>query len=143
MPRKKKGDAVDNGSVLELKPEDRVPENGESQNGQAETPANGHAATNGTALPEKRKPLVSWRLMSDRWTSIELAVWSNVFQGPNGEFEQLSCTVARTYKVPNGQWCKGGSWRIHDIPIMQFLLAKAHAFALDRRAITEDSRVPV
>src|SRR5258708_790270 len=142
MPRKKKGDAVDNGSVLELKPEDRLPENGESQNGKVDSSANGHVATNGVAPTEKRKPIASWRLMSDRWTSIELAVWSNTFQGPDGEFEQISCTITRSYKDPNGQWCKGGSWRVHDIPVVMFLLTKAHTFALNRRTTTEDNSVP-
>lgn len=112
----------------------------DEQNGSpAEAPP--EAAT--TAPPngdEKRKPIVSYRINSDRTTSIELAIWSNTYRNQaNEEYEQLSITVSRNYKTDDG-WQKGGSWRVHDVPVLMFLLSKAHAFALDRR--TTDSTIP-
>ncbi len=89
---------------------------------------------------EKRKPLISYRLNSDRTTSIELAIWSNLFRNAaDEEYEQLSITIQRSYKTDDG-WQKGGSYRVHDVPVLMFLMEKAHAFALDRR--TTDSTIP-
>src|SRR4051812_6658237 len=110
MSRKRNTAVADNGAAT-LEP----PENQPSDPGAAvpETTQNG---TNG----EKKKPVVSYRLSSDRTTSIELAVWSNTFTSKETgeEYEQLSVTVARNYKDANGAWCKGGSWRIHDLPCL-------------------------
>jgi hypothetical protein len=81
-----------------------------------------------------RKPVVSWRVQSDRTTSVELACWVNTYRTQAGEeYEQLSFTVTRSYKNSEEQWVKGGSWRTHDIPVLMFLLSKAHAYALDNR----------
>jgi len=79
------------------------------------------------------KPLQSWTVMSDQTTSINLEIWSNMIQGPIGTIEQLSCTLTRSYKDGEGNWQKGGSWRINDIPVLMFLLHKAHGYAMDRR----------
>jgi hypothetical protein len=137
MPRKKKGETMDNGTALDSKPGGAQPEsNGVAGNGHTEPTASA------SARPEKPKPLVSWRLMSDRSTSIELAVWSNMLQGPDGEYEQLSCTASRSYKDQYGKWYRGGSWRIHDIPVLQFLLTKAHTFGLERRTTTDNNGLP-
>ena len=96
----------------------------------ASSTENGGAHVNG----DKRKPIVSWRVQSDRTTSIELACWSNTYKTQGGdEYEQLSFTVMRSYKNGDDQWVKGGSWRTHDIPVLMFLLSKAHAYALEQR----------
>lgn len=88
-----------------------------------------------------RKPLASFRLGSDRTTSIEVSVWANTYTSREGEeYEQLSLTFSRSYKDQNGQWVKGGSWRCHDIPCLNHLIAKAYAFCLDRRVV--DSTIP-
>src|SRR4051794_35041802 len=79
---------------------------------------------------EKRRPLTSWRLMSDRTTSYELTVWSNLITPKEGEpFEQLSFQLTRSFKTDDG-WQKGGGMRAHDLPVVTFLLQKAHSFAL-------------
>jgi len=105
-----------------------------SANGTHETQApepevNGHQ--NGS-----RKPIASWRVMSDGTTSIEAAVWSNMLNGRNGEYEQLTVTITRSYKSED-VWRKGGSFRVHDLPVLQWLLTKVHDFALTRRADIE------
>jgi hypothetical protein len=103
--------------------------------------ATGTPNGNGHALNGTKKPLVSYRLNSDRTTSIEVSVWSNTHKAQDGSaFEQISVTIGRSYKDQNGAWCKGGSYRSHDIPCLLFLLNKAYSFALDRRC--EDSSMP-
>ena len=103
-------------------------------NGNAE-PTNGNGHDSG----EKRKPIASWRVMSDSTTSIEVSCWSNTYRNGGGEeYEQLSFTVQRSYKTAEG-WTRQErpSWRTHDFPVLMFLMSKAHAFALDRRATTD------
>lgn len=101
---------------------------------------NGHGSTEVTAPPTQsngnghRRPEISWRLNSDRTTSIEVAAWLNVYKTQQGEeYEQVSFTVQRSYRDQNDVWAKGGSWRNHDLPVLVYLLQKAHGWALDRR----------
>ena len=92
---------------------------------------------------DKRGPLVSYRLNSDRTTSIEVAVWSNTYTNGQGEeYEQLTMTVQRSYKDAQNQWQTQTkpSWRVHDLPCLLFLLNKAYSFALNRRC--DDSTIP-
>jgi hypothetical protein len=87
---------------------------------------------------------MSWALSSDRTTRIEIAGWLNTYKAQGGEeYEQVSFTVARSYKTDDG-WHKGGSWRTHDVPALQHLLAEAHAWALRRRTTVrmEGEEVP-
>lgn len=77
---------------------------------------------------------------SDRGTLIELNCWPNVYRTADGEeFERLSFTLKRSYRDADGQWQtqKTPSWRTHDVPVVLYLLHKAHAFALDRRAAAD------
>jgi hypothetical protein len=95
-----------------------------------ETPPETNGQQNG------RRPLVSWKLHSDRSTIIEVACWPNVYRNQAGEeYEQLSFTAQRSYRDQCDQWQTQtkASWRTHDLPILLFLLQKAHAFALERR----------
>ena len=93
--------------------------------------------------PERPQPLVSYRLNSDRTTSVSLAVWANTYKDKDGaDYEQLSVTVQRSYKDQQGQWQNQvkPSWRVHDLVALMHLLQKAHSFALNRR--TDDSSIP-
>jgi len=101
---------------------------------QAPPPVNGSGG--------KPQPLVSYRLNSDRTTSVSLAVWANTYTNGKGEeYEQLTMSVQRSYLDQNEQWQTQTkpSWRVHDIPVLLFLLQKAHTFALNRR--TSDSSI--
>jgi hypothetical protein len=130
MPRKKKETAVSeevpvalpveqNGDTVTTNPPDQA----------TDQPAH---ASNGNG---GRRPVISWRVMSDRTTSIELACWSNTYRAQSGEeYEQLTFTVNRSYKTDEGwQRQEKPSWRAHDIPVLMFLLSKAHSYALDNR----------
>ena len=93
--------------------------------------------------PAKPQPLVSYRLNSDRTTSISLAVWGNTYTNADGEsYEQLTISVQRSYKDAEGKWQTQArpSWRVHDLVALTHLIQKAHAYALDRR--TDDSNIP-
>jgi hypothetical protein len=96
-----------------------------------------------TSDPNKGEPLKSWRLMSNRSTLIEFTVWSKMIQGPTGPVESLTVSAQRSYKDQDGHWHKGGRWRVHDIPVLLVLLAKAQMFTAQRDADApsqEDSR---
>src|SRR4051812_48597429 len=90
--------------------EEAPPEEPKQDAGQTPTPVPSDSPPTGNGQNgEKRKPAVSYRLMSDRTTSIEAAVWSNEMQNGDGEkWTQYSVTLSRSYKDQNGQWCKGG-----------------------------------
>ena len=93
--------------------------------------------------PDKPQPLVSYRLNSDRTTSISLAVWGNTYTNQQGEeYEQVTITAQRSYKDQQGQWQAQvkSSWRVHDLPVLLYLLQKAHSFAMSRRC--DDSSIP-
>jgi hypothetical protein len=99
-------------------------------------PAQHHPQGNGA-----REPDVRWSVQSDKSTRIDVECFVNRFVTQSGEgYEQVSTVVTRSFLGQDGNWVRHGSWRTHDIPVLQFLLAKAHAFALDRR--TQDSGLP-
>jgi hypothetical protein len=100
---------------------------------------NGHHANGNGA----RRPDVSWKLSSDRTTSIEVSAWVNEYtNNQTGEsYEQVTFSIQRSYRDANNVWARGGSWRTHDVPILQFLLTKAHGWALERRMT--DSSCPI
>ncbi len=134
MSRKKKTDT-------ETDPPSATPP-GESNPSPETAETNGAPSTGENDNGAPRKPVISWRLMSDRTTSVELACWVNTYRTQSGEeYEQLSFTVQRSYRDQEGTWAKGGSWRTHDLPVLTFLIAKAHAYALDRRT-TLNTEVP-
>ena len=91
---------------------------------------------------DRKKPIVTFRLNSDRSTSLSLSVWCNTMKNTvtGDEYEQLSVTFQRRYLDRNEQWQTGGSWRVHDLPVLLFLLEKAHSFCLNRRC--DDSSLP-
>ena len=95
------------------------------------------------AVPEKNRPVVTYRASSDRTTSISVSVWANTYTNQRGEpYEQLSVTVQRSYLDNQEQWQTQTkpSWRIHDLPVLAFLQQKAYDFAINRR--TDDSTIP-
>ncbi len=137
MARKRKTDLEADGAVAVAELPMALPAEGPTE----PQPEPRQEAPPPAAEPEKQKPLVSYRISSDRTTSISLALWCNQMTNTQtGEaYEQLSVTVQRRYRTDQG-WSGGGAWRVHDLPVLMFLLQKAHAFALDRR--TEDSSLP-
>ena len=115
----------------------------ESANAVAEVPVEIPAPPADTHGTSKPGPLVSYRLNSDRTTSIQAAVWANTYTNQKGEeYEKLTMTCQRSYLDQQGRWQtqERPSWRVHDLPCLLFLINKVHAFALSRRC--DDSSIP-
>jgi hypothetical protein len=90
---------------------------------------------------EKKKPVASWKCPSDRTTMLEVAVWENeVTHGDGSKGTQYAIVPSRSYKGQDGKWRPSFSCRQHDIPVLLFLLDKAHSWCLAAR--TEDSTIP-
>jgi hypothetical protein len=89
---------------------------------------------------EKKKPAASWKCNSDRTTLLEVAVWANEVSKDGASWTQYAATVRRSYRGQDGRWHDSSSYRQHDIPVLLFLLDKAHAWCLSVR--TEDSTIP-
>jgi hypothetical protein len=82
--------------------------------------------------------LASWQLASDRTTWIELVCWKATAVTEDGApYERLSYSVRRTCKDEKGKFRDEAKprWRTHDLPVLIFLLAKAHALALEHRLV--------
>lgn len=102
----------------------------------APPPAQHSPQSNGT-----REPDIRWSVQSDKSTRIDVECFVNLYVTQNGEgYEQVHTVVTRSFLGQDGRWMRHGNWRTHDIPVLQFLLTKAHAFALDRRKL--DSSMP-
>jgi len=137
MPRKKKADdANEQGNP--------TPATGEQQEvATAPVPppeANGHHP-NGEV---KRRPAASFAAMTDRTTRIEVACWANQVKTQGGEYTQFSLTVSRSWKDSDGQWHQGGSFRVHDVPVLLHLVQSAYAYCLNQRmdVRVEDAGTP-
>src|ERR1700712_280040 len=90
-----------------------APENPAEQTPPVQVNGNGHHANGNGA----RRPDVSWKLSSDRTTSIEVSAWVNEYtNNQTGEnYEQVTFSIQRSYRDANNVWARGGSWRNHDI----------------------------
>jgi len=107
-----------------------------------ETPAEANGTPTNTTPPvetqngqRKNKPVVSYAASSDRWTRLEVALWPNAMTNKEtGElYTQLVITIARNWRDAEGNWHQGGSYRVHDIPVLVYLVNQAYSWALSSR----------
>ena len=122
-------------------------------------PTNGHVAVLYTPAPEvstepstggpaapKNRPAASFAANTDRTTRLEVAVWARVVTvSEQEEYTQYSLTITRSYRDKDGKWNVNGFYRIHDIPVLQFLLNQAYAWCVSRRMdvrVEGDESVP-
>lgn len=108
-----------------------------------ESPSETISDTNGNS--EKRRPVQSFKCYSDGTTCLEVAVWGKEVEHANGNFVQYSLTVSRTWRDSQNVWHDSGkddngnarliSFRAHDIPVLNHLLNKAHAWMIDQRVM--------
>jgi hypothetical protein len=85
--------------------------------------------TNGT-----RRPAASWKYPAAAGVTVEVALWPHTVTLQSGEtIEVFNATVTRSYRDQQGQWQRGGSFRIAEIPVLIHALLRAHGFALDAR----------
>jgi hypothetical protein len=100
-----------------------------------ETPSPGEAPTNGHQ--EKRQPVAKFKCASGKDTYIEVAVWENAVTYQDGTAgTQLSTSFSRSYKNGEG-WKTNYSFRQHDLPILLYLLQKAHGWMLEQRVVSD------
>jgi hypothetical protein len=88
----------------------------------------------------RRRPDVSYKVFSDRTTVLEIAVWETAVEYDGRQGVQHSILLSRSYKNAEGQWVSNHAYRAHDLPLVRFLLDKAHCWCAERR--TEDSSAP-
>lgn len=82
----------------------------------------------------KKKPVMSFKTMSDRTTSLETAIWANENEGDNGhKFTSYSITLSRSYRKEDGTWVPGPSFRPHDLPVVQFLIGKCYDWIMSEK----------
>jgi hypothetical protein len=72
---------------------------------------------------------------------LEVTVWANPMQGQDGStWTQYAITMAKSYKGQDGKWHPASSYRQHELPVLYFLLRRAHDWCLSQRM--EDSTIP-
>jgi hypothetical protein len=106
----------------------------------ATPPSEGAAPRAAPDNGETKRPDVVFSLWSDRTTKIDVAVWSNEVLVDGKAQNRCTCAISRTYrKETDGQpeWVKSGSFRTHDVPVLCFLLERAHAWMLAQRLDTD------
>lgn len=102
--------------------------------GTAPKPASENAAT--------KRPAIVFSLWTDRSTNVEVAVWPHKVPFDGKVQTRYTCTISRAYRKDtdgHAEWVKNSSFRTHDVPVLCFLLERAHAWMLAQRL---DSGIP-
>ena len=83
---------------------------------------------------EKKRPAAAWTFPAVAGVTVDVALWPSTIKLQSGEeIVVYNATITRSYKDASGQWQKGGSFRISEIPVLVHALLRAHAFGLDAR----------
>ena len=115
--------------------------------------ANGHAgvatveppAAPKVAEPPKDGPVATFAALSDRTTRLEVAAWGRVIKVNGEDVLQYALTVSRSWQDKDGAWRPNGSYRVHDVPVLLFLVQQAHHWCLLQRTditIATDEPLP-
>jgi hypothetical protein len=121
MSKRKKEGAELNGAAV-TDPPTETP----ATNPSAERPGAQPAATN--------RPAASFAANSDRTTRVEVAVWAKVIKvSEQEEYTQYALTLSRSWRDKDGQWHGNASFRIHDIPVLLYLVQQAYNWCVAQR----------
>ena len=100
----------------------------------------------GPEEPKKNRPAASFAAMSDRTTRVEAAVWARqVKLGGAEEYTQYSLTVSRSWRDKDGNWTGNAFYRVHDVPVLLYLVHQAYQWCLAQRTqvrVEADGDVP-
>ena len=100
----------------------------------------------GPEEPKKNRPAASFAAMSDRTTRVEVAVWARpVKVGEAEEYTQYSLTVSRSWRDRDGNWTGNAFHRVHDVPVLLYLVQQAYQWCLAQRTrvrVEADGDVP-
>ena len=122
--------AETNGVATEPPPTDNPPETNGTPPENGTTPPTGQT---GNPAPPNR-PAASFAAQSDRGTRVEVAVWSKVVKvSEQEEYTQYALTLSRSWRDKDGQWHGNASFRIHDIPVLLYLVQQAYNWCVAQR----------
>ena len=87
------------------------------------------------------KPAASFHQMVTTSTSVQVAVWINVYESNDGtNYEKPNITVRKSYKDErDGQWKEGSSFTTVEAAVLAVLLQEAQAFIQNRARIMRES----
>ena len=147
MARKKKPDEVegngihDNGSAVATADPPAEVSPPEQQQGARDAPPAGEPVTKPT--PPNR-PAASFAAHSDRTTRLEVAVWSKVVKvSEQEEYTQYALTLSRSWRDKDGHWQGNASFRIHDVPVLLFLVQQAYHWCVAQRTTVKIGDEPL
>lgn len=101
----------------------------EQRQGVRDAPGGGPAAR---PTPPNR-PAASFAAHSDRTTRIEVAVWSKQVKVGEEEYTQYSLTLSRSWRDREGSWQGNASFRVHDVPVLLYLVGQAYHWCVAQR----------
>ena len=131
MARKKKEPDVEptnNGAVPPIAVTEPLPEAPVTQ----APPPNGQPPPTGDA--KKNRPAASFSAYSDRTTKVEVNCWWKLVKvSDQEEYTQYSLTLSRAWRDKEGAWQGNAAFRIHDLPVLLYLLQQAYNWCLSRR----------
>lgn len=82
-------------------------------------------------LPPNR-PAASFAAYSDRTTRIEVAVWGKQVKSGDEEYTQYALTLSRSWQK-DGNWQGNAAFRVHDVPVLLYLVQQAYDWCVARR----------
>jgi hypothetical protein len=94
------------------------------------------------AKPPPNRPAASFAAQSDVATRIEVAVWGKQVKSGDGEITQYSLTLSRSW-LKGGHWQGNANFRVHDVPVLLFLLQQAYHWCVAQRTTVKIGDEPV
>ena len=93
---------------------------------------------------KKNRPAASFAANSDRTTRVEVAVWSKLVKvSEQEEYTQYSLTLSRSWRDKEGQWFGNAAFRIHDLPVLMYLLQQAYQWCVNQRTTVKVGDEPL
>jgi hypothetical protein len=90
------------------------------------------------------RPAASFAAHSDRTTRIEVAVWSKLVKvSEQEEYTQYALTLSRSWCDRDGHWQGNASFRIHDLPVLLYLVQQAHHWCVAQRTTVKIGDEPL
>lgn len=107
-----------------------------------------HGARDATAREPASKPAppnrpaASFAAQSDVATRIEVAVWARHVKAGEGEYTQYSLTLSRSW-LKDGHWQGNASFRVHDVPVLLYLVQQAYHWCVAQRTTVKIGDEPL
>jgi len=110
----------------------------------SEPSQHGTHEVNGQAESKKNRPAASFAAHSDRTTRVEVAVWAKLVKVSEvEEYTQYSLTLSRSWRDKEGQWFGNAAFRIHDLPVLLYLVQQAYNWCVAQRTTVKIGDEPL